>query len=759
MKVNTDDISGYIKDREHIANTYVMQCFSVTMVVFTAAFVLNLLGIFIIEQRLMMSAYIPSLVLYLIICVVEKCMASSNWFKKYLILFSIISVFTIAGVFITYHVVLVTLLPFLFATLYSSKRVMWYVCVTTVVSTIVIVFGGYYFGLCDANMALLTAESLRSYMSPEGEFMLKQINQNPTVNLLLFFVMPRCLIYWAYMVVCNNIYRIISESTERARLSEELEIAKTEAENANRAKSKFLARVSHEIRTPINAVIGLNEVILRESNEEHIRKYAADVKDSSVVLLNIINELLDSSKIEAGKLELVIGNYEIGSLLNDVYNMICVKAKEKGLGLEFDVDASIPCAYLGDDKRIRQILLNLLSNAVKYTEKGKVTLSVTCRREAENAVLCFCIKDTGIGIREKDIDRLYDAFERFDTERNRDVEGTGLGMNISQQFLKLMGSELQIRSEYEKGTEFSFELVQEVVNDQPLGNFREKLIKAQSIADHRHNFTAPDVRLLVVDDNKINLKVFKGLLKETKMYIAEAESGKSCLDILEKEKFDIIFLDHMMPGLDGIETFRMMREKKLCEGIPVIMLTANAIVGDREKYMEEGFDDFLTKPIIPEKLEKMIMHYLPEEKVKGPVETVSKSGEEKKADPDKVLRMLAQKLPELDQKTALSCCGGATEFYLELLTDFVSIPIKEELEMLLQNDNHKSYHVRIHGFKNSAYLVGAMRLGDLALEMEKMSAEGLPAEINELQTFFDEQFDRICEQFRETITICKNEES
>ncbi len=758
MRERTDDISGYIKDREHIANSYVMRCFSVTMIVFAITFVLNLLNIFVIEQKLMLCAFIPSLVIYLIMCIVEKKISSSNWFKKYLILFSIILVFTIMGVFITYHVVLAALLPFLYATLYSSKKVMWYVYGLTVLSTVIIVYVGYYFGLCDANMALLTAGSLSGYVK-DGQFLLTQVNTNPMVTLMLFFVIPRCLTYVAFIFVCSNIFRIISESTERARLSEELQIAKTEAENANRAKSQFLARVSHEIRTPINAVIGMNEMILRESNEEQIRKYADDVKDSSVVLLNIINELLDSSKIEAGKMELMIGNYEIGSLLNDVYNMTGIKAKEKNLELEFDVDSSIPCGYLGDDKRIRQILLNLLSNAVKYTEKGKVTLSVNCRRKGGQAVLYYSVKDTGIGIREEDIGKLYEAFERFDVERNRNVEGTGLGMNIAQQLLKLMGSELKIQSEYEKGTEFSFELLQDVTNEQPLGDFRDRLKKAQRREGDRHGFRAPSAKVLVVDDSKINLKVFKGLLKETQMQITEAESGEVCLQLLEKESFDLIFLDHMMPGLDGIETFRIMREKELCKQIPVIMLTANAIVGDRERYMEEGFDDFLTKPIIPEKLERMILRHLPEHMVEESDESEGTLDEHISVDPQKVLMLLEKKLPELDLKTALSCCGGATEFYLELLGDFVKIPIKEELWMLMHNGNHKGYHVRIHGFKNSAYLIGAMRLGDLSLELEKMSEEGISEELQQLQAFFDEQYDRICEQFKETLAVCENEEN
>ena len=490
MKEKTDDISGYLKDREHIANTYVMQCFSVTMIVFSMAYVMNLLDIFIVEQRLMTCAYLPSLVIYLITRLIERKIASSNWFKKYLILFGILTVFTVAGVFITYHVVLVTLLPFLFATLYSSKRVMWYVNVTTVISTVIIVYGGYYFGLCDANMALLTAKSIANYTGENGQFILTQMNQNPAMSLMLFFVMPRCLIYWAYMVVCNNIYRIISGSVERVRLAEELEIAKNEAEEANRAKSQFLARMSHEIRTPINAVVGMNEMILRESNEENIRKYATDVKDSSVVLLNIIDEILDSSKIESGKMELVIAQYNVGSLLNDIYNMTSVKAKEKDLELEFDIAPEIPVSYMGDDKRIRQILLNLLSNAVKYTENGKVTLRLTGKVEDGTALLCYHVKDTGIGIKEEDIDKIYDAFERFDVSRNRHVEGTGLGMNIAQSLLKLMGSELHIQSEYEKGTEFSFEIEQKIVSEEPLGDFKERLVKANNEQIQRSGYTA-----------------------------------------------------------------------------------------------------------------------------------------------------------------------------------------------------------------------------------------------------------------------------
>ena len=753
MREKTDDIAVYIKDRELIANAYVMRCFSVTMFVFTITFILNLLRIFVVDQTLMMRAYIPSLIIYFIVFFVEKKMSSANPMKKYLILFGIISVFTIMGVFITYHVVLVALLPFLYAMLYSSKKMMWFVYGLTVVSTVIIVYCGYYFGLCDANMTLLTTGSLDAY-AVNGQFVQTQINENPAVSLGLFFVLPRCLVYVAFVSVCNSIFRIVSGSLERARLTEELEQAKNEAESANRAKSQFLARVSHEIRTPINAVIGMNEMILRESNEESIRGYAEDVKDSSFVLLNIINEILDSSKIESGKMELVLNNYAIGSLLNDLYNMISIRAKEKNLELEFDVDPNIPAGYYGDDKRIRQVLLNLLTNAVKYTESGKVTLKLSCVNADDQAVLHFVVKDTGIGIKQENIGKIYDAFERFDMSRNRYVEGTGLGMNIVQQFLLLMGSELQIQSEYEKGTEISFDLVQQIVNSEPLGDFRGRLAQLAGETAGRICYTAPCARVLVVDDNKINLKVFKGLLKDTKMQIFDAISGNECLSMLRENTYDLIFLDHMMPEMDGIETFHIMQEEKLCEGVPVIMLTANAIVGDREKYLAEGFDDFLTKPILPDKLDRMILKHLAEELVHCDNESVKYEEEpDKVADSHAVLEILLKKLPQLDQKTALSCCGDSEDFYVELLQDFTQLPIIKELHELADGDDHKGYHVKIHGFKNSAYLVGAVELSDLAYEMEMLTKDGFSDELLALQEGFTQQYEIICAQYREAVKI------
>lgn len=705
-------ILAYVADKEQTANRYVLRCFTISMLIYTVAYILNLLNIFIVDQKIFGTGYWASLAVYLIAMVIIRKIPLSNTKTKYLLLFEVMVVYTIMEMFLTYHLVVLSVLPFLYAILYSSKQVMRYVYGLTVVSQLFVVYGGYFFGLCDANMALLTTSSLQSY-NIDGVFALTTINPNPIVTVGLYYFAPRCLIYIAFMVVCNSIYNIVSGSLEKAQLTSELEQAKLAAEKANRAKSDFLTKMSHEIRTPINGVIGINEMILRESKEAETKKYAMDIKNSANALLSIINQILDSSKIESGKMEIIEDRYYVGKVLNDIHNIISVKANDKGLKLVFDIDASIPSELFGDDVRIRQVLMNLLTNAVKYTQEGTVTLSVKSNVVGEKVTLYCSVKDTGIGIKEEDIAKLSDEYQRIEEERNRYIEGTGLGIMITVQLLKLMNSELKVKSEYGVGSEFSFALEQKIINEEPLGVFNET--DEQAVAEYKHSveYIAPDAKVLVVDDNALNLKVFKSLLKQTQVQVFEAPSGNQCIKMVEEQDFDIIFMDHMMPELDGMETLSILRERKLCAGVPVIMLTANAIMGAREEYLRAGFDDYLTKPIVADKLEKMLLNFLPEEHIKR--ETPKKEPVEQKED----VGVTLPQLEEFDFAYAKRILRSDELLYATLKNFFGSLDtVRDKLsryyETIEQKESMANYRTEIHALKSTSATVGALLLSKLA---------------------------------------------
>ncbi len=488
------------------------------------------------------------------------------------------------------------------------------------------------------------------------------------------------------------------------------------ADAANRAKSEFLARMSHEIRTPINAVLGMNEMVLRETKEPETKQYARDIKGAARALLSLINEILDSSKIESGKMELVLDNYEISSLFNDLYSMIGVKAKEKDLKLVFQIDPSIPSEYYGDDIRIRQVIMNLLTNAIKYTETGTVTLTVTGKTEGENAILHCGVKDTGIGIKEEDLEKLFKKYERIEEQRNRHVEGTGLGMNIVVQLLALMGSALRVQSTYGEGSEFSFDLVQKVVNPEPLGDFQSRIIKETEEIETGESYVAPDARILIVDDNEMNRKVFRNLLKRTQIVIYGAQSGEECIELMKQQEFDMVFLDYMMPGMDGVETLHALREKDLCKDIPIIMLTANAVVGAREQYLKEGFRDYLTKPIHPEKLDKMILEYLPGNLIKE--DAMFRGEEVQEAD--------LPQLDEFDFEYAMNLLRSK-EVLLKMLEDFYDVlgRLPQKLSSFYSSADEETrtqYRIEVHALKSTSATVGALLLSKLARLLEVAAA-------------------------------------
>ena len=531
-----------------------------------------------------------------------------------------------------------------------------------------------------------------------------------------------------FMLICLVLIMFTRNAAKTAE-NKELKMAKDAALQASKTKSEFLSNMSHEIRTPINAVLGMNEMILRESKDETILEYAENVKNAGNNLLSIVNDILDFSKIEAGKMEIIPVEYELSSLLNDLVNMIQKRADKKHLQLIVNANKTLPTILFGDEIRIKQVVTNILTNAVKYTEKGSVTLTVEAtKKSAESITLKFSVKDTGIGIKPEDIEKLFHAFERIEEKRNRTIEGTGLGMNITQQLLLLMNTNLQVESVYGEGSNFYFEIEQKIINAEPIGDFEETFKNSlKQHAEYHEKFTAPNARILIVDDTVMNLTVVKGLLKQTKIQIDTAESGFECLKLVTKNKYDIIFLDHRMPKMDGVETLQEMKklENNLNYMTPVISLTANAISGAREQYIAAGFKDYLTKPINSVKLEELIMKYLPMEKIAA-------------ADEDSEVEEETLQLPDwlthidgLNVKEGVEHCGDV-DSYLNALKVFAQSILSgsAEIEGYFNSGDWKNYTTKVHALKSSARVIGANELSEKARRLEDAGNSGY---INEIQ--------------------------
>ncbi len=535
---------------------------------------------------------------------------------------------------------------------------------------------------------------------------------------------------------------LIFNSIVMMNYNRELSEAAKQANQANEAKSSFLSTMSHDIRTPMNAILGLNEMILRETRDDNIRMHAESIKTAGSTLLGIINDILDFSKIEAGKMEIINVDYSFASLLNDLVNMVQKKAEDKGLSFNLNIDKNIPMVLNGDEIRIKQVIINILSNAVKYTKQGGITFSIHADKmqdKPDRVRLKVSVADTGIGIKPEDLDKLFVAFERIEEKRNRNIEGTGLGMTIVQRFLDMMGSHLEVQSEYGKGSVFSFELEQKVVKWDPIGDFEEAFRRSTSErANYHEKFTAPEARVLVVDDTPVNLTVFVNLLKRTGLQIDTAESGDECISLFAKKSYDAIFLDHMMPDKDGIETLNEMKgiTDTPNKETPVICLTANAISGMREMYTKAGFDDYLTKPIDAERLEMMLLQYLPEDKVTIVSDKEDTTSDNNDTD-EYVLPDFLRDIKELDIDSGLDYCGDCEDYLMALETYLGSAEKKaEEIEKCWAERDIKNTTIKVHALKSTSRSIGALELGEFAARLEKAGNSGdqgmLEKELGEL---------------------------
>ena len=525
---------------------------------------------------------------------------------------------------------------------------------------------------------------------------------------------------------------ILSRSlqTMSSSLQEQIRLA----DSANKAKSDFLANMSHEIRTPINTILGMNEMILHEAEEPEILDYSSNIQNAGKTLLSLVNTILDFSKIEDGKMEIIPVNYGTASLINNLAISIMERAKAKELEFVVNVDENLPSVMNGDDIRVAQVIMNLLTNAVKYTEKGTITFTFREQsRDADGIDLFVSVKDTGIGIREEDLEKLFESFERLEEKRNRNIEGTGLGMAIVNRLLAMMGSRLDVKSEYGRGSEFSFILHQKIVDDRPIGNYSERLHKSSHVAGSRRRLSISGADILVVDDNEMNLKVAKSLMKLNGIVPDLSISGIDAMDMIRKKHYHIVFLDHMMPKMDGIETLQKMREQNLLpDDTTVIALTANAIVGAKEIYLEKGFDDYLSKPIDISKLEEILVKYLPEglckveETTAGTTDQLAVEDDDlpiEFAPSDETDKMKQLSDSGLNTEAGVAYCAGDEDFYIEMLQTFAGEweEKSQAIKSAYDNKDLEDYQIRVHALKSVARTIGADDLSNLALEQENAS--------------------------------------
>lgn len=645
-----------------------------------------------IVYHLMRYLVVPSGLVFLAVLfdgIMMRCFPNKDWLLNYIMVLTVVFMCTVVAV--THYVFPITMTAFVIPVLMS------------------VVFGNNCMTAATAASCSVCVILTGIWRNIDGTDTDRYyVVQEVVISLGIIFVS---------LIVAGIVNSLITEQNHRLldALRKEKR-SQQEAEAANMAKSSFLANMSHEIRTPINAILGMNEMILREEKDPAIRGYAGNIQASGNSLLSIVSDVLDISKIESGKLEIIPVDYEVNSLISDCCNMAAGRAKAKELELLVECADNVPMKLCGDETHIRQIIVNLLTNAVKYTEKGTVKLIVSGRFTDGGFVLKVDVSDTGIGIAEENLPQLFTQFQRFDLQRNRNIEGTGLGLSIVKRLCDLMSGTITARSVLGSGSTFTVELPQKVVDSTPCGGVNLNY-SAGAEHEYHHSFEAPEAKILAVDDLPVNLLVIANLLKETRIKIDTAGSGRECLDKCSQQKYDLILMDHMMPEMDGVQTFEKLHGDKSSPNFetPVIMLTANALAGMREQYMDVGFADYVSKPVRGAKLEEAIRRNLPESLIKSaspeiPAEAVS-------TEPSGFADICGA-VPELNVNAALQYCCGSAELLNDLLHDFTENDHFSDLKAAFEEKRWEDYRRHAHSLKSTSLMIGLTGLSERARASE-----------------------------------------
>lgn len=533
----------------------------------------------------------------------------------------------------------------------------------------------------------------------------------------------------------------IFDITESTNYMKNLIEMREQAEKANSAKSIFLAHMSHEIRTPLNAIIGLTDILLHKDTDYELHNDILNIKHAGGTLLSLINDVLDLTKIESGKLSLVDEPYKLTSVIHEVINIIGVKLMSKPVSLQVSISDQLPKYFYGDELRLRQVLINLMNNAVKFTEKGTISLQVELSNfdiDTQTALLLFHVRDTGLGIAKEDQTRIFHSFEQGSAGNDVLVEGSGLGLTICKRIIESAGGAMKVESELGVGSDFSFTLPQKVFSQDQHNS--SSTLKPGAIYKITPPFTAPNVKILVVDDNRLNLKVASGLLKLFDISVTVALSGAECLKLIQKEYYHIIFLDHMMPQMDGLETLREIRSlpAEYYQNVPIIALTANAVSGNKEMFLTSGFNDYLSKPVAISHLEDLLKRWLPSSLIKLQETKINEPLYQEVADFDNI-----------DYQSGLVNCANQTEVYIAAVKQFLhdAGTTTEQLSKSKDLGDALLFTTIVHGIKTAAKTLGALELSRIALELEEYGHKKCFVEIEELYPRFKAEYQNTISSF------------